>query len=96
MSTQPERIMAVELFKEIKKQTKADDVACAILVVGDVLGDLRHKLGHLLAVGGLEHEICLGIRQGLFGTGADSNESLHSVAGPLSDIAKAIQDRDSD
>lgn len=93
MSTQPERIAAVELFKEIRKQTKAEDTACAILVAIESMSELKHKAVQFLSIERLMHEICLGIRYGLFGTGASSNESIHSVAGPLEEIARAIRDR---
>lgn len=95
MSTRPERIAAVELFEEIKRQTKAEDTACALLVVADTLDQLKNKYSsHLFTIGGLSHEICLGVRAALFGT-EDSGMSATigvAVADAAADIARAIRD----
>lgn len=95
MSNQPKRIAAVELFKEIKKQTEADDVACAILVAVESLKEVARKAVDFLTIDRLSHEICMGVRSGLFGTG-DPSANLHSVAGPLDEIARTIRDHASE
>jgi hypothetical protein len=92
MTTQPERIAAVEMFKEIKKQTKADDVACAILVVVESLKEVTNKAVKFLTIDRLSHEICMGVRHGLFGSG-EPHENIQAVAG---DIAQAMRDKASE
>lgn len=96
MDNQTERLAAVELFKEIKKQTKADDTACAILTAIEMHEDVRHKMSRILDKDVFEHVICMGIRAAIFGTGASHTETIQSLADPLSEIAKAIRDSQAD
>jgi len=49
-----------------------DDTAAAILCLAEAI--------HSLADGRLSHELCLGIRHGLFGTDADASSTIETLA----------------
>lgn len=53
-------------------ETTDDPVAAALLVLASNV----EKIANAMSDGGLGHEICMGIRHGLFGAHADDNVSL--------------------
>ena len=55
-------------FKEALTVTDGDYVAAAVLALAKVVGRCGGEY--------LSHEICMGIRRGLFGSGADDRVSI--------------------
>lgn len=69
-------------FKKFKKNGISDDAA-ALLVLAETMQEKSRILKDF------DHQICMGIRHALFGSGSD-HHSINSVG---DDIAEAIRDR---
>ena len=65
------------------------EVAAAILALAAALGSQRTKL---VADDTLGHEICMGIRMGLFGADADSEDGLLGAAESIGRLADSVQE----
>lgn len=66
----------VELaFERYAKVTK-DPVAAALLVAAEAVNRIASNQTSIFAADVLSHAICLGLRNGLFGTGASDSSSI--------------------
>lgn len=61
-------------FHQIKEEATDNDVAAAMLVLASRLSGLPS----FLSCDNLSHQICLGIRMGLFGVGASDHTDIRS------------------
>jgi hypothetical protein len=74
-----------DLYYRFFKQTK-DAQASALLTLAHVIFDRPRQLEFGVSLG---HEVCMGIRHGLFG-GDGNLGGLDSIASALTDIASAL------
>lgn len=65
-------------------RTTTSDVAAAILTHAECIAAIQQTLSDF------DHQICMGIREGLFGDGNDS----HSIHDSISSIASAIDEKE--
>lgn len=70
-------------FEFVKDRLKVDDTAVALIILASVLQD--NSLNTDSFADEISHAICMGIRKGLFGKGADDDadlrDSLAAIAG---------------
>ncbi len=98
------RDSTIESFKKVYKALPGSDdgviVAAAILVLADLLDGRLEQAGKTLS--DFDHQLCLGIRNGLFGNSCTENDirslnvAVHEGRGSaipraLSEIATAIE-----
>ncbi len=69
-------------FDTYLEVTKGDATAAALLVLSDTLQSRLFDF---------DHQICMGVRYALFGTGADSGTTLEGVTSAIDRLAEAVE-----
>ncbi|MBW1800955.1 MAG: hypothetical protein JRJ85_09510 [Deltaproteobacteria bacterium] len=73
----------IDIYQKMSKETSGNQIVSALLTCCVML----KKISSILIVS-IGHEICMGIRHGLFGANASHNDSIHT---PFSEMAEAIE-----
>lgn len=80
--------MSFEQAYEAYYETTKDPQAAALLCVAEAIRGLSESTKGL-AERSLSHEICLGIRYGMFGSNAPDRSSVADTVGEIADAIKA-------